>query len=337
MDYIEKDNVSLNLNIFDESEINNNKNIDKKESEDNKIELLNINFNESKNNNKEINVVENNNIKNDYNNESIINTNNEIHEEVKDNNENEVENIIINEEENEIKLDFTFVNNNIKLILNKNESNNHTITIKKLEKKYYRDHVTGDGNCLFYSLSNLIFGNSNYYHTIRQLVCDYIENKIETKELFDGEVEKNNYLSRMRNDKTFGTGTEAQVFSIICGIKIMYYLRIINSSKCLKNKNDQVKEIIINEKGIGNFGLLLDIYKNHENINHYSSLRYKKGNGISNENLIKIKKIICGIDPKSNDEIDFSKFEIKNVISGKTGKVIGSRQGKSEWKLFNSK
>ena len=190
MDYIEKDNVSLNLNIFDESEVNNNKNIDKKENEDNKIELLNINFNESKNNNEEINVVENNNIKNDYNNESIINTNNEIHEEVKDNNENEVENIIINEEENEIKLDFTFVNNNIKLILNKNESNNHTITIKKLEKKYYRDHVTGDGNCLFYSLSNLIFGNSNYYHTIRQLICDYIENKIETKELFDDEIEK---------------------------------------------------------------------------------------------------------------------------------------------------
>ena len=138
----------------------------------------------------------------------------------------------------------------------------------------------------------------------------------------------------MRNDKTFGTGTEAQVFSIICGIKIEYFMRIINSSKCLKNKNDQVKEIIINEKGIGNFGLLLDIYKNHENVNHYSSLRYKKGNGISNEKLIQIRKIICGIDPKSNEEIDFSKFEIKNVISGKTGKVIGSRQGKSEWKLF---
>ena len=90
MDYIEKDNVSLNLNIFDESEINSNKIIDMKENEDNKIELLNIKFNESKNNNKEINIVENNNIKNDYNNESIINTNNEIHEEVKDNNENKV-------------------------------------------------------------------------------------------------------------------------------------------------------------------------------------------------------------------------------------------------------
>ena len=40
---------------------------------------------------------------------------------------------------------------------------------------------------------------------------------------------------------------------------------------------------------------------------------------------MKIRKIICGIDSKSNEEIDFSKFEIKNVISGKTGKVIGSR------------
>ena len=222
----------------------------------------------------------------------------------------------------------------IKFILNKNESNNHTITIKKLEKKYYRDNVTGDGNCLFYSLNNLIFGNSNYYHTIRQLIFDYIENKIETKELFNNEVEKNNYLSRMRNDKIIGTGTEAQVFSIICGIKNIYYLRMINNSKYLKTKNDQVKEIIINENGIGNFGLLLDIYKNHENINHYSLLRYKKGNGISNENLIKIEKIISGIDPKSNEEIDFSKFEIKNVISGKTGKVLGSRQGKSECKIF---
>jgi hypothetical protein len=44
--------------------------------------------------------------------------------------------------------------------------------------------------------------------------------------------------------------------------------------------------------------LLLDIYKNHENVNHYSSLRYKKGNGISDEYLKKIKKIICSIIQK---------------------------------------
>ena len=43
----------------------------------------------------------------------------------------------------------------------------------------------------------------------------------------------NNYLSRMRNDEIFCTSTE-QIFSIICGIKIIYYLRIINNFKCLK-------------------------------------------------------------------------------------------------------
>ena len=113
----------------------------------------------------------------------------------------------------------------------------------------------------------------------------------------------------------------------------MYYLRIINSSKCLKTKENQVKKIEMNKNGIGNFDLLIDIYKNYENVNHYSSLRYKKGNGISIEKLIKIKKIICGIAPNLNEEIDFNKF-VKNVISGKTPKVTGSRQGKSECKLF---
>ena len=308
MDYIENDNVSLKLNIIDESEINNNNNIDKKENEDNKIELLNINYNESKNNYEEITVVENNNKKNKNSNENIINTNNEIDEEVKDNNEMEVENIILNEEKNKIKLDSN--------IVNKNESKNDTITIKQLEEEYYIDTVIGDGNCLFYSLSNLIFGNSNYYHTIRQLICDYIENKSEANYF---NVEKKDYLSNMRNDKIYGSGIELEVFSIICGIKIKCFRRKINISK---TKKDQVEKIIINEKGIGNFGLLLDFYQNNENLNHYSSLRYKKGNGISNENLIKIRNIIYSSAPKSNEEIDFSKDANKNVTSGETGKII---------------
>ena len=45
----------------------------------------------------------------------------------------------------------------------------------------------------------------------------------------------------------------------------------------------------MNENGVGNFGLLLDIYKNHENINYYSSLRYKK-EMVLYDNLMKIGK-----------------------------------------------
>ena len=41
--------------------------------------------------------------------------------------------------------------------------------IKKLEKEYFIDNVIGDGNCLFYSLSNLIFGKINFYKIINKL------------------------------------------------------------------------------------------------------------------------------------------------------------------------
>ena len=44
----------------------------------------------------------------------------------------------------------------------------------------------------------------------------------------------------------------------------------------------------MNENEIGNFDPVIDINKNH-----YSSLRYNKRNGIPNEDLMKIKKIIC--------------------------------------------
>ena len=228
-------------------------------------------------------------------------------------------NIILNS-----NLVYTKINKNF------NKNNDDNITINKIEKNYYIEKVNGDGNCLFYSFSNLIFGNSNYHHIIRQLICNYIENNIETKELFEDENIKKSYLDRMRKDKEFGTGTEIQIFSIICGIKIIHYTRYINNSKCLKTKNDKIIKLVINENGIGNFGLLLDRYINLENINHYSPLIYKKGNGISEENLMKIKKIICD-NPNSNEEIDLRKFEDKKIISCKTDKIKGNIQHKNEW------
>ena len=138
----------------------------------------------------------------------------------------------------------------------------------------------------------------------------------------------------MRNDKTYGSGNEIHIFSTMCGIQIKYFVRTINSSKCLKKKKDEINVQIFNEKGIGNFGVLLDYYKKNEKVNHFSPLIYRKGNGISDEDLIRIKKIICGINPDSKDVINFEDFEIKDVISGKTGKKLGSRQGRSVWNLF---
>ena len=102
----------------------------------------------------------------------------------------------------------------------KNENKNDTITINQLKKNYYIDTVTGDGNCLFFSLSNLIVGNSNFYHTIRQLICDYIENKIVTNEWFVKRKLKKIIIYLEWEMIKYLISTEAQIFSEIYGIKI---------------------------------------------------------------------------------------------------------------------
>ena len=49
---------------------------------------------------------------------------------------------------------------------------------------------------------------------------------------------------------------------------------------------------IFNKNGKGNFGVLLDYYKQNENVNHFSPLIHRKGNGIIDEKLLRIKKIV---------------------------------------------
>ncbi len=337
-------NSNINVNKFvnkflfnNNIKINNNENITKLKKNDNDNIILKnsnkikyINFNNDKNNkikliNENFKKSEN---KNKINFEKENNNNNNFKKNKKENNKNEIKKIILNK--NNIVLNSNLVYTKINKNFNKNNDDN--ITINKIEKIYYIEKVNGDGNCLFYSLSNLIFGNSNYHHKIRQLICNYMENNIETKEFFEDENVKKFYLDRMRKDREFGTGTEIQIFSIICGIKIIHYTRYINNYKCLKTKNDKIIKLEINENGIGNFGLLLDSYINLENINHYSPLIYKKGNSISDENLMKIKKIICG-NSNSKEEIDLRKIEDKKIISCKKDKIKKIHNIKNEWKF----
>ena len=73
----------------------------------------------------------------------------------------------------EIKINNTDEKN--KINNNKNESgyynlNSNIKNVNDLEKYYNLDRITGDGNCLFYSLSNIIFNDTKYYINIRQII-----------------------------------------------------------------------------------------------------------------------------------------------------------------------
>ena len=170
------------------------------------------------------------------------------------------------------------------------------IYIKKLEIEYFIGNVIGDGNCLFYSLSNLIFGKINFYPIIRQNICDYMEEKSEFDDFLQN---KDKFVSRMRNDKIYEYRNEIYIFSIMCGVQIKYFVLIINSSKCYKTKKDEINLQIFNENGKGNLGVLIDHYKKNEKVNNFSPIVYKKGNSVFDEELLRIKKIIYDINTDS--------------------------------------
>ena len=101
---------------------------------------------------------------------------------------------------------------------------------------------------------------------------DYYETKDILNALFEKEEDKNNYISKMKTDKVYGTGMEVETFSNIFKIKIILYTRYINDKNLLKTDDDKVESIILENKYEGNFALILDKYPN-EIYNHYSSLR----------------------------------------------------------------
>ena len=77
-------------------------------------------------------------------------------------------------------------NSNLKQENNKKNTSYDLIcniyNFKNLKKFYNTKEVSGDANCLFYSLSLIIFGDSGYYHTIRLAICNFYENNKFLKE-----------------------------------------------------------------------------------------------------------------------------------------------------------
>ena len=113
--------------------------------------------------------------------------------------------------------------------------NTNIYNIKDLKNYYKIGEITGDGNCLFYSLSNMIFNDMKYYIHIRQIICEHYETTNTLNDLFENEEEKNDYIINMKKDKVYGTAVELETFSHIFKIKITLFTRHITDEKCKKH------------------------------------------------------------------------------------------------------
>ena len=77
----------------------------------------------------------------------------------------------------------------------------------------------------------------------------------------------------MKKDKNYGGHIEISIFSFLCDIKSICYIREINDINSKENEN--IKYYVYNEQKEGNFALFMDYYRNNESLNHFSSMVLK--------------------------------------------------------------
>ena len=133
----------------------------------------------------------------------------------------------------------------------------------------------------------------------------------------------------MRKDKEYGSFLEINNLCEIIKIEIKIYIRYIDDEKYFKKDEDILDLSIEGRKYEGNFGLIFVRYKKdlEEIYNHFNDLLPKVLNlDIFDEKLENFRNTIINKYPN---------IKIDKIISGKTGKKVGPRQGKSDWKIFD--
>ena len=278
-------------------------------------------------------INSNNNIINNMPNKNYEIVNNEIFTIDNKNKENEFNNDIIeaNNLQNENEINNSKINNNINQYINNNDLYENIKNVKQLKKLFNFGKATGDGNCLFYSLSTTTFGTDAYFNDIRNAICDYMENN-DIVDLYD--LDKENYIKNMRKNGTFGGITEIQVYSIISKLKIVCFTRtFLEINKYRANDNDSIFCFISGRDYDTEIYILLNVKeklkgkndeeeKNKEKSNHFVPLKKINNNNILNKEKRNEIKNRIGIT------IDKSKEKVKSIL---TGKIRGSRIGESDW------
>ena len=124
-------------------------------------------------------------------------------------------------------------------------------------KDFFIKQTPGEGNCLFFALSFLIFQNFKYHVIIRQKICDYLENNIIKDDEADINDEKKD-IPNMRKDGVYGTEREINAFYNLCEIRITCYTRLIKNNK--KEKSDNLIRNTYGEIYDENFAIMLSDY-----------------------------------------------------------------------------
>jgi len=92
----------------------------------------------------------------------------------------------------------------------------------KMKKGYYIKKMKEDGNCLFRSIADQIYGDEEMHNVVRAMCMDYM---IKERDHFSQFITEDfdAYISRKREDKCYGNNVEMQAFTEVFGRPIEVY------------------------------------------------------------------------------------------------------------------
>ena len=159
--------------------------------------------------------------------------------------------------------------NKINIFQKKEESKNNQLSKKKksdveqLEEKFkkklhnynYILHIVpSDGNCLFSSISDQVYGTEKHNSIIREKCMDYIQkNAIYYSQFIEGgETQMSAYIERKRKNGIWGDNLEIQALSEIYKRPIEIYIDVNKPISSFSNKNLGIKRFPIKISYHGN-------------------------------------------------------------------------------------
>ena len=196
------------------------------------------------------------------------------------NNVNNVNNV---NKDNQITQSNNDQNNRVKVnkekeLIENQENKDKTEKIGEIYENYNVETVAGDGHCLFRSISGAISGSVNEYKLVRYMCYfEIYEHPEKYIEFFEDNVNKEEYLNRLKNDNQWGGNIELSALANLFNCKIEIYtgniirkkgklklsssklINTINSDSISSNKNDFTIRLVFT-----------NVYGKSENKNHYS-------------------------------------------------------------------
>ncbi|PVV02829.1 hypothetical protein BB560_002709 [Smittium megazygosporum] len=162
----------------------------------------------------------------------------------------------------------------------------------------YCKDVLGDGNCI--AISDQLFGTSKEHETVRQNVCEYMENNSEEFIPFvDTGASFEKYLENMRKSGTFGGNMELVACSGFYNAIIKVY-----------QVDSPVFVISLNEKSKKNNSKIVHLgYHDYE---HYSSVRNINGPHYGPPEVVENQTVI---EPQNRDNSEYLLLKNKKLDS----------------------